>query len=73
MKALLLLLLGAVQVPAAGLRAGVARLEITPRGPIWMSGYASRNHPSTGVRQPLFARALAIEDGRTRTVMSPPT
>ncbi|HUK16618.1 MAG TPA: neutral/alkaline non-lysosomal ceramidase N-terminal domain-containing protein [Bryobacteraceae bacterium] len=69
MKALLLLLLGAAQLPATGLRAGVARMEITPRGPIWMSGYASRNHPSTGVRQPLFARALAIEDGRTRTVI----
>jgi hypothetical protein len=43
------------------MRAGVARVEITPRGPIWMAGYASRNHPSEGVRLPLWARALAIE------------
>jgi hypothetical protein len=28
-----------------------------------MSGYANRNHPSTGVRQPLWARALALESG----------
>jgi len=28
-----------------------------------MSGYASRNHPSQGVRLPLWARALAIEAG----------
>ena len=26
-----------------------------------MSGYASRNHPSTGVRQALWAKALALE------------
>jgi neutral ceramidase len=46
-----------------GFRAGVARVEITPREPIWMSGYASRSHPSTGVRQPLWAKALALESG----------
>jgi neutral ceramidase len=28
-----------------------------------MSGYANRNQPSVGVRQPLYARALAIDDG----------
>ena len=28
---------------AAGFKAGVARVNITPQGPIWMSGYASRN------------------------------
>jgi neutral ceramidase len=70
MKTALLVLLGAAQLAGAGLRAGVARIEITPRSPIWMSGYASRNHPSTAVRQPLWARALALDDGgRTRTVI----
>jgi hypothetical protein len=63
MRIALLLLLGAVEILGAGLRAGAARVDITPEGPIWMSGYASRNHPSTGVRQRLFARALAIDDG----------
>src|ERR1035437_3828027 len=61
MKTIILLALAAVPLGAAGLRAGVARVDITPRGPIWMSGYASRNHPSEGVRQKLWARALAIE------------
>jgi len=61
MKSLLLLALAAVPLSAAGIRAGVARVDITPRGPIWMSGYASRNHPSEGVRQNLWARALVIE------------
>lgn len=43
-------------------RAGIARQEITPRESIWMGGYASRNHPSEGVLQPLWAKALVLED-----------
>jgi hypothetical protein len=62
MKVALALLLCASSATAA-LRAGVARVEITPSGPIWMSGYASRNHRSESVRQPLWARALAIDTG----------
>jgi hypothetical protein len=53
----------------AGFRAGVARVEITPREPIWMSGYASRNHPSTGIRQALWAKALALESNSGRPVV----
>lgn len=44
------------------MRAGVARVDITPDGPIWMAGYASRNKPSEGVYQRLNAKALALED-----------
>ena len=44
-------------------RAGIARREITPAGSIWMGGYAARNHPSEGVLQPLWAKALVLEDG----------
>ena len=62
MRALLVLLI-AMPAWTASLRAGAARVDITPQGPIWMSGYASRNHPSEGVRQPLYARALAIDPG----------
>jgi hypothetical protein len=43
-------------------RAGAATTDITPREPIWMAGYAARTHPSEGVRQPLFVKALALED-----------
>ena len=56
-------------LPAAGappMKAGVARIDITPEGPIWMSGYAARNKPSEGVLMPLWAKALALEDGRGR-------
>jgi neutral ceramidase len=46
------------------LRAGIGRIDITPKGPIWMSGYADRKHPSEGVLHPLWAKALAIEDDK---------
>src|ERR1700688_1279533 len=61
--AALALLLTAATAHAAVLRAGVGRVDITPSAPIWMSGYASRSHPSESVRQPLWARALAIDTG----------
>jgi hypothetical protein len=48
----------------AEFRAGVAKLDITPTEPIWMSGYAGRKQPSQGVTQRLWAKALAVEDGR---------
>jgi neutral ceramidase len=44
-------------------------VEITPREAVWMSGYASRSHPSTGVRQALWAKALAIESGDGRPLV----
>ncbi|MCD6300356.1 MAG: neutral/alkaline non-lysosomal ceramidase N-terminal domain-containing protein [Dehalococcoidales bacterium] len=49
---------------AADFQAGLARVRITPEGPIWLSGYASRRHPSTGVVQDLWAKALALEDAK---------
>jgi len=49
------------QPDGCGLKAGLAKVDITPRGPIWMSGYAARTHPSEGVLNRLCAKALAIE------------
>jgi len=43
-------------------RAGVARTKITPEGPYWMGGYASRTRPSEGTLQDLYAKAIAIDD-----------
>lgn len=62
MKKLLFLvgLCGALQ--AADFKAGVARVLITPEGPIWLSGYASRTKPAEGKLTELWAKALAIED-----------
>ena len=47
---------------AAGWKVGVARVNITPQKPIWMSGYGSRDHESEGVWQDIWAKALALED-----------
>jgi hypothetical protein len=47
---------------AAEFQAGVARVKITPPQPFWMSGYAARTHPSEGVYQELWAKALALRD-----------
>ncbi|MEO8662196.1 MAG: neutral/alkaline non-lysosomal ceramidase N-terminal domain-containing protein [Bryobacteraceae bacterium] len=66
---LLILLLVSSQLFAAGLRAGTARADLTPDGPVWMSGYASRKKPSEGVFQKLWAKALAVDDGRSRVVI----
>jgi putative membrane-bound dehydrogenase-like protein len=50
--------------PAGYYRVGAARVDITPKEPIRLSGYASRTAPSEGVEQPLYARAVAFEDAR---------
>jgi hypothetical protein len=64
MKHAMFLLVMSGALAAADFKAGVARIDITPAGPIWMSGYASRKKPSEGVLQRLWAKALAIEDAR---------
>jgi len=55
------LVLCATAMRGASLRAGVARADITPAVPIWMSGYAARTHPSDGTLTRLWAKALAFE------------
>jgi len=49
---------------AADFQAGVARTCITPPMPFWLSGYAARTSAATTVRQELWAKALALADGR---------
>lgn len=61
LKSLLLCLL--LSLPAsAGLLAGVARVDITPKEPVWLGGFAARTKPAQGLRQPIFAKALALKD-----------
>src|SRR5215204_3590984 len=45
-----------------GWGAGVARVNITPELPIWLSGYASRTKPAATKHDDLWAKALVIED-----------
>ena len=61
LKISIALVLCAAGLRGASLKAGVARVDITPAGPIWMSGYAARTHPSGGALTRLWAKALAFE------------
>jgi hypothetical protein len=60
--AALLLVAASGVAQAAGWKAGVAKENITPEKPMWMSGYAARNHPAEGKLTDLWAKALVIED-----------
>ncbi len=63
MRILLSLLILAAALPGAqGWRAGVAKVDITPGEPIWLSGFANRTRPSEGVLQRIWVKALALED-----------
>jgi hypothetical protein len=53
----------------AGWQAGTAQVAITPKRPMWMSGYASRKSPSEGAVHDLWAKALALRDPDGRTVL----
>ena len=48
--------------PAASPRwlAGAAKVDVTPREPLRLSGYANRERPSEGVADHLFVRALSL-------------
>ena len=52
------------------LRAGTARRDITPKGPISMGGYGQRvGQLSQGVHDPLFAKALWLSNGMSRLLV----
>jgi len=45
-----------------GWKAGVARAVITPEEPMWLAGYAARDHVSEGTLVDLWIKVLAIQD-----------
>jgi len=47
-------------------KAGHSSVDVTPENPVWMAGYAGRKKPFDGVRQPIFAKCIAIEDADGR-------
>jgi hypothetical protein len=66
----LLLLVSATQAHAAPLTAGAARIDITPPTGFPMWGYAARKDaPSTGVRDPLHARAVVLAVGAKKMAL----
>ncbi len=48
------------------LRAGFAKIEITPKVPAYLAGYGMRNKPSEGVHDQLFLRTMVLDDGKLR-------
>ena len=50
-------------------KAGVSSVKITPDGPAWMAGYASRDKPSDGIELDLFAKSLVVQDGAGETLV----
>ncbi len=51
------------------LRAGIAKIDITPDIPVMLYGYSSRKTPSEGIHDHLFARAVVFENGGKKFVM----
>jgi hypothetical protein len=63
MKTLMFISLAfATVVNAADFKVGVARVNITPPTPFWLSGYAARTNPAPTARTELWAKALVIQD-----------
>ena len=55
-------------IHAAGWKAGVAKADITPDKPMWMSGYASRDHRAVATRTKLWGKVLVLEDSQGKRV-----
>jgi hypothetical protein len=56
----------AAALPARGLEAGAAKVEITPAAGVPMNGYGARNgRDAIGTHDSLWARALYLYDGET--------
>ena len=57
--------------PEAALRAGIVRIDITPKMPVTMAGYESRRELSQGVHDALSARIVAFtQNGRKLVLVS---
>jgi neutral/alkaline ceramidase-like enzyme len=65
----LLISLGSCCAIAGQLRAGVAKLDITPEKPVTLAGYESRKDLSQGVHDSLSARALAFEQDGSKLLL----
>jgi len=69
MRCLFALFLLTAPALASGFQAGVARAKITPELPVWLNGYAIRTHTASHVTLDLWAKALALDDGKRGRVV----
>ncbi len=49
--------------------AGASRIDITPPAGVPMGGYLARAQPAEEVHEPLYARALVMDDGQVRVAV----
>ncbi|MFN9719823.1 MAG: neutral/alkaline non-lysosomal ceramidase N-terminal domain-containing protein, partial [Planctomycetota bacterium] len=54
---------------ARQMQVGIASVDITPDYPVRLNGFGMRRQPSEGVRQHLYARAMAIGTGDENTAV----
>ncbi len=52
--------------PKAVFKASAAQVDLNPAIGSWMTGFAARVAPTTGTHDPIMARAVLLDDGRTR-------
>ncbi len=67
--AVLAIVLFIASSPVFALHAGTAKIDITPKKPVKMSGYGSRTGLSTGVHDPLSARIIVFKNNDKRLVL----
>jgi len=62
------ILLTSVLGPSAegALKGGAAKVDITPPIGVWLAGYGSRDKPSDGIMDNLYAKALVLDDGQNK-------
>ena len=68
---LVLVLSAAVEAPKGSLRAGAARVDITPKddAALPMSGYGGRTEGHQGIHDRLYARAIVVDDGSAQAAI----
>ena len=54
---------------AGEIKAGAARIAITPVQPMWLNGYAGRETPATGTIHDLWAKALVLQENSNSRVI----
>jgi hypothetical protein len=67
--AVLAIVLFPASSPVFALQAGTAKIDITPKKPVTMSGYGARKGLSTGVHDPLSARVIVFRNNGKRLVL----
>jgi putative membrane-bound dehydrogenase-like protein len=60
---------GAAAEPPPPYKVGTAKVDITPEHAIRLNGFGFRRAESEGVYQKIYARALAIDDGKSPVVL----